>query len=203
MFSFQRSVVEDFILDGESPVERYFIHWNPIGWDREFSCEVISFGATLTSWKCPEEVTLCFSGDSVAQNASSTYYLGCIVGRVANRIADGSFSLNNEMYDLQKNNGPNCLHGGARGFDKKNWKFHEFKIRDTKASLTLSLFSPDGDEGFPGSLTIEVTYEIDCSNNSLTIYYNAVSSKPTPCNLTQHSYCTTLMKLLFIVFAHF
>src|SRR5262249_34877903 len=121
-------------------------------------------------------------------------FFGCVAGRYANRIAGGKFTLDGKEYKLATNNGPNHLHGGDKGFDKKVWQVVDDKveIRDgAKAvigrGVTFRYTSPDGEEGYPGKLTAEVTYAL-LDDNSLDIIYSATADKATPVNLTNHAY---------------
>lgn len=110
-------------------------------------------------------------------------YFGATIGRYGNRIAEGKFILDNKDYQLSINNGPNTLHGGKTGFQYQNWKFE--KPNDT--TLICTLFSPDGDNGFPGNLKTKVTYQIT-EKNALLINYEATTDKPTVVNLTNHAF---------------
>jgi aldose 1-epimerase len=110
-------------------------------------------------------------------------YFGATVGRYANRIANGRFVLDGKTYHLPVNNGANSLHGGTAGFDKVLW--HVDAVG--KASVTLSYVSPDGDQGYPGKLTVKATYSLD-EQNQLTVEYTAKTDKPTVVNLTNHAY---------------
>ncbi len=112
-------------------------------------------------------------------------YLGALIGRHANRIAGGSFELNGNTYRVSVNEGANSLHGGKNGFDKRVWNVEE--TDGAEPSLTLTLISPDGDEGFPGALSITVTYTLT-AQNALKINYRAVSDADTVVNMTNHSY---------------
>ncbi len=114
-------------------------------------------------------------------------YFGTLTGRVANRIAKGKFTLEGKSYALATNNGLNHLHGGNKGFDKVVWKVESFKQNDSDASLTLSYISPDGEEGYPGTLKVRVIYQVT-HGDELSIEYFAETSKTTPVNLTSHSY---------------
>lgn len=114
-------------------------------------------------------------------------YFGCTAGRVANRIAKGSFTLDGKTYHLAVNNAPNHLHGGIKGFDKKLWKSAGVRVANGRASLTFTLLSPDGDEGYPGNLSVRVTYTLT-DDNEIRIDYEATTDKATPVNLTNHSY---------------
>ena len=113
-------------------------------------------------------------------------YFGCIVGRYANRIAGGKFKLDGKEYTLAKNNGNNHLHGGMKGFDKVLWKCSKQSGRDSVA-VRLQYESNDGEEGYPGKLSVSVTYALN-NKNELRIHYEATTSKPTVVNLTHHGY---------------
>ena len=113
-------------------------------------------------------------------------YFGAIIGRYGNRIANGTFTLDGHTYTLPKNNGPNSLHGGDRGFDKRIWKA-EARQTAAGASVVFSRLSPDGEEGYPGNLQVRVTYTLT-DDNDLIVDYHATTDKATPVNLTQHSY---------------
>ncbi|HZZ44393.1 MAG TPA: aldose epimerase family protein [Tepidisphaeraceae bacterium] len=116
-------------------------------------------------------------------------YFGATVGRVANRIANAKFSLNGTEYTLPANNGPNTLHGGTIGFDKHLWTAapRRSEIAGSSDSLTLSLTSPDADQGFPGTVQTSITYTLD-SAGLFRIDYQAITDQPTPVNLTHHPY---------------
>ena len=113
-------------------------------------------------------------------------YFGCIVGRCANRIANGKFTLEGKTYHLAANNGPNHLHGGLEGFDKKGWDADDEAGVD-RISVILTYHSPDGEEGYPGNMDVKVVYTLT-NDNELIIDYEARSDKATPINLTHHSY---------------
>jgi len=110
-------------------------------------------------------------------------YFGCLVGRYANRIANAKFTLDGKEYALAANNYGNSLHGGTRGFDKVIWKVESF----SNSHVTLSYLSNDGEEGYPGNLSVDVTYTI-MPDNALGIDYTARTDKPTVVNLTNHCY---------------
>jgi aldose 1-epimerase len=151
---------------------------------------ILSFGGIVRSINVPDkngttaDVVLGF--DSLPPYEARHPYFGTITGRFANRIANGRFTLDGRTYTLATNNGPNHLHGGLKGFDRANWNYKT----DTGAnsvSLVLSHTSPDGDEGYPGAVSAQVTYTL-FRDNSLRIDYYATSTKATPINLTNHSY---------------
>lgn len=110
-------------------------------------------------------------------------YLGSLVGRYGNRIADGKFTLDGKEYTLAINNGPNTLHGGLTGFNAVVWDAEQLNSQ----TLKLNYLSVDGEEGFPGNLSIEVVYHLS-NENALEISYQAMTDKKTVINLTQHSF---------------
>jgi aldose 1-epimerase len=111
-------------------------------------------------------------------------YFGAVVGRYANRIANARFTLDGRTYTLEANNGPNHLHGGRDGFDRRLW---DATIAARGADVVFSRTSPDGEEGYPGTLKVEVTYTLG-EAGELSIVYRATADAPTPVNLTQHTY---------------
>jgi aldose 1-epimerase len=149
--------------------------------------KVTNYGATITEIHTPDregkfgDIVLGF--DNLDQYLDGHPYFGCTVGRYANRIALGRFDLDGKSYKLAKNNGVNCLHGGLRGFDKVVWKATPGK----GASVQFNYTSPDGEEGFPGKLDVTVVMTLT-DRNELSIEYTAVTNKPTPVNLTNHTY---------------
>ncbi len=157
--------------------------------DSGMTVEITDFGGTIVSIKTPDKngkiTDVCLGYDSLADYEAADGYLGALVGRVANRIAGASFELDGETYTLYANDGANCLHGGKKSFSYVIWNT-ETDVSD-KATLTLTYFSPDGEEGFPGNLTTKVTYTLD-NENALSIRYEATTDKATPINLTNHAY---------------
>lgn len=151
---------------------------------------ILTYGGILTSIRVPdrngalENVTLGF--DTLEKYETQSPYFGAITGRYANRIAEGKFALDGETYTLATNNGPNSLHGGNRGFDKRVWSAEEV-TNSEGVGLRLSYTSPDGEEGYPGTLETTVTYTLT-DNNELRIDYRATTDAPTVLNLTNHAY---------------
>lgn len=113
-------------------------------------------------------------------------YFGALIGRFGNRIANGKFTLDGEIYSLATNNGNNHLHGGLVGFDKVVWGGTAFET-ESSVGITLKYLSVDGDQGYPGNLDVTVVYELTNANEIL-VKYHAVTDKATPINLTQHAY---------------
>lgn len=151
---------------------------------------ITNYGGTVTSIVVPDkdgkmgDVVLGF--DSVDEYVEKSPFFGCITGRYANRIAGGKFTLDGKEYTVATNNGPNHLHGGIKGFDKRIWKATIGSDGDSP-SLTLTYTSPDGEEGYPGTLSNTVTYTWT-QENALHIDYKSTTDKPTILNLTNHSY---------------
>lgn len=154
--------------------------------------KLISRGATLKEWLVPDKngevADVVFGFDDVAGYESpANGYFGCTAGRVANRIAKGKFTLDGKDYSLATNNAPNALHGGEkRSLDKVVWQGKPFKSDDGEG-VVFTYSSPDGEEGYPGKLDIEVTYTLN-DKNELRIDYDATTDKATPVNLTNHAY---------------
>ncbi len=151
---------------------------------------VMTYGGIITVIRTPDragqldDVVLGF--DSLAGYLKDPPYFGAIVGRYANRIAHGQFTLGGTTYRLATNNGPNSLHGGVRGFDKVLWAGEPFQ-GDSGVGVTLRYTSKDGEEGFPGTLVTRVTYTLT-PRDELVVDYEATSDKATPVNLSQHTY---------------
>ncbi|WP_432183798.1 aldose epimerase family protein [Streptomyces tendae] len=148
---------------------------------------VLSYGGIVQSVEVPDrdghpaDVVLGFA-DLDGYVAHPEPYFGALVGRYANRIAGGRFPLDGRTYALAPNEGPNTLHGGSRGFDKRVWD-----VSAVEEGVRLSRVSPHGEEGFPGRLEMSVTYTLDGSG-ALRIVYEAVTDAPTVLNPTNHSY---------------
>lgn len=119
--------------------------------------------------------------DTIEEYQKYDAYLGALVGRVANRIGKGTFTLNNEIYHLAINNGPNSLHGGIKGF---SYRIFDYEIKENE--LVFHYVSPDGEENYPGTLDFYAIYQLD--NDRLVIRYQATTSKDTLINITNHSY---------------
>lgn len=174
-------------LDNGQPVTLYTLE------GERLRAQVMDLGATLVSLRAPDrdgragDVVLGFdSVDGYVQPAQP--YLGAVVGRCANRIAQGRFTLDGQAFQLARNNLGQHLHGGLRGFDKLPW---QAAVRpgtggNGGAALVLTLVSPDGDEGYPGRLEAQVRYTLD--GDALRLDYSAQCDRPTVVNLTNHAY---------------
>ncbi len=152
--------------------------------------KVLDYGGIIVSLRVPDrngrldDVVLGF--DSLGDYERGSPYFGAIIGRYGNRIARGRFTLDGRTYTLATNNGPNHLHGGVRGFDKVIWSVTPFQRSDS-VGLVMNYTSPDGEEGYPGTLRATVTYTLT-DKNEFIFDYQATTDRPTPVNLTQHSY---------------
>ncbi len=147
----------------------------------ELTVRITNYGARVLS--CIYQETDCLYGPkSVDELAADTCYCGSICGRVANRIAGGSFELDGKTYELAVNNGPNHLHGGMKGFSDIPWTVEE--VTDTR--LVMSLVSPDGDENYPGTVTVRAIYTVE--GRRLTLEMEGSTDAPTLLNLTNHAY---------------
>ena len=158
--------------------------------------KLINYGAIITAVETPDKTgkitNIMLYRDSLADyremkdGKPTTPYFGATVGRYANRIAKGRFTLDGKEYKLAVNNDPNALHGGIKGFDKVVWKAEPFKTADT-AGVVFTYTSPDMEEGYPGTLKAKVTYALT-DENELKMDYEATTDKDTVVNLTNHAY---------------
>lgn len=148
---------------------------------------VSDYGALLVKVLVPDRegkpVDVVLGYDDVQGYENGTLYFGATVGRVANRIGGGGFELNGKSYSLTQNDNQNTLHGGTDYYDKRMWKVEEAD----ETHVSLMLYSPEGDQGFPGAVDIHVTYTLT-DENEVKIHYHAVPAKDTLLNLTNHSY---------------
>ncbi len=155
----------------------------------------MTYGAIITSIETPDKAgnlgDIVLGFDSLGGYTNPAYiahlpYFGAVVGRYANRIAKGKFSIDGTEYQLPTNDGPNSLHGGTKGFDQRVWDGSSFQ-NDTAVGVVFKYTSPDGEEGYPGTLNAQVTYTLT-NSNELVVDYLATTDKPTIVNLAQHSY---------------
>jgi len=158
--------------------------------DRGMSATLISYGAAIQSVIVPDRqgrpADVAIGHRTLEEYVAKPQYYGATVGRFANRIAKGRFTLDDRQYQTPINNGANALHGGSKGFDKVNWQVRSVKSGPT-ASVTMRYVSRDGDQGYPGTMTVDATYSLD-EQNQLTIEYRATTDKPTVANITNHAY---------------
>ncbi|HKO16597.1 MAG TPA: aldose epimerase family protein [Gemmatimonadaceae bacterium] len=151
---------------------------------------VLSYGGIIQSLRVPgrdgEPADVVLGFDDLAGYLGSSAYIGAIVGRYANRIARGRFTLDGREYQITLNDGPNALHGGVRGFDRVVWRAAPVQQAEG-AAVMLEYESPDGDQGFPGTLSAQVTYTLT-DRDELVVDYRASTTAATPVNLSQHSY---------------
>ncbi|KAG8583623.1 hypothetical protein GDO81_008489 [Engystomops pustulosus] len=166
-------------LPGGEMVERFLLESNFV------KAEIISFGCIINRLETKDKhgnfTDIVLGFDSLEGYLNKHPYFGAVVGRVANRIANGKFSIDGKDYQLPINNGPNSIHGGLKGFDKVLWK-----PKEIENGVEFSYTSADGEEGYPGELKVQVTYTL--VGSELTINYKARTTKTTPINLTNHSY---------------
>lgn len=170
-------------LFGKMPCGKEVYCWTITNGD--MSADVIDYGATLRSLIVPDKngkpTDVVLGYDTLEEYINNDGYIGATVGRFANRIRVGKFTLNGEEYTVACNDGPNHLHGGIEGYDKRVWD-----IKDEDGELACYLVSPDGDEGYPGTLEMKVTYAL--KDGGLSIHYEAASDKDTIFNPTNHAY---------------
>ncbi|TDD86701.1 galactose mutarotase [Actinomadura darangshiensis] len=177
-------------LPDGTKIERY-----TLGSGHGMKARILTYGGTVQSLDVPDRrgrsgnIALGFGTlDGYLSDAFTTEnpYFGALIGRYGNRIGGARFALDGKTYKLPANDGDNSLHGGAKGFDKRVWKAHPVKDKDG-VSLSLTYVSPDGEEGYPGTLRTTVTYTVT-RGNDLRIRYQATTDKPTVVNLTNHTY---------------
>lgn len=171
-------------IDGQT-VERFTLRGAP-----GVEAQVITYGGALVSLRTPDrqgrpgDVVVGF--DTLAPYLNNPAYIGSLIGRVANRIANGVFSLGGTTYRLARNHGAHHLHGGITGFDKVIWQARS--VADAaEPTLELAYFSRDGEEGYPGNLSVTVTYTLT-AEGALRIDYHATTDRTTVVNLTNHAY---------------
>jgi len=180
-------IVREF---GETP-DGQIVHSFSIYQDDGTFCTLLSYGAALQRLLMPDragrvqDIVLGFD-DLDGYLGPRNPFFGALVGRHANRIGGASFELDGKTYDLARNNGANHIHGGIKGFDKVVWHGEPISTPEGPA-VNFYYLSPDGEEGYPGNLDVQVTY-ILTADHRLIIRYTAVSDQKTVINLTNHSY---------------
>jgi galactose mutarotase-like enzyme len=156
------------------------------------STEILNYGGIMISLRVPDrngrfdDIVLGYSSPADYVRTGNKPYFGALIGRFANRIANGRFTLDGNVFQLSVNEGRNTLHGGKRGFDKRIWQAEE-RRRNGAVGLALQYVSKDGEEGFPGTLAAKVVYTLT-DDNELRIDYTAVTDRNTVVNLSQHNY---------------
>ena len=154
------------------------------------SVDVLDFGAHLVSVRVPDKnghiADVCLGYDTLKEYDQDRFFMGGVLGRFANRVAGASFSLNGKEYTLFKNDGPNSLHGGREGFDKKWWQGQTLEAEGEDAVI-LTYVSHDGEEGYPGKMRVQVTFAWD-DRCRLTFRYMAQADQDTIVNLTNHAF---------------
>jgi aldose 1-epimerase len=152
--------------------------------------KIITLGGIITAIHVPDRsgklADVVLGCNNVADYETKSAYFGALIGRWGNRIANAGFTLNGKTYKLAANDGPNSLHGGLKGFDKQIWAAKEID-GGTGIGLELTYLSPDGEEGYPGNLSVTVTYTLT-DDNAINISYSAATDQTTVVNLTNHSY---------------
>lgn len=151
---------------------------------------ILTYGGIIQSIVVPDkngqQADIALGFDRLDDYMKSGHYFGAIVGRYANRIANGQFTLNGKQYQIPTNSGPNAMHGGTKGFNQEVWAATPIMGSDW-VGVELGYFSPDGQMGFPGDLAVTIRYTLN-NDNALTIHYSAMSDKDTVLNLTNHTY---------------
>ena len=154
------------------------------------SVRVLAYGALLQQLTVPgreSAADVVLGYDTIDGYLSAPNYFGVSVGRYANRIGGGRFTLDGTTYQLAQNDGSNALHGGVQGFDKRLWEISDVRSSPASASVTLTYRSPDGEEGYPGALAVSATYTLN-EANEFEVEYRATTDKATIVNLTNHAY---------------
>jgi aldose 1-epimerase len=153
--------------------------------------KVMTYGAIINEIRVPDQTgiltNVVLGADSLDAYVHGYRTPAAVIGRVANRIAGGRFTLDGVEYQLATNAGPNHIHGGRQGFGQKVWQAQALPAGEHQAAVRLAYFSKDGEEGYPGNLTASVTYTLT-DDNELRLDYEATTDKPTPVNLCSHAY---------------
>jgi aldose 1-epimerase len=171
------------LLDDGTPIDRYTLT------NGNLRVQILTYGGILQTIEVPDrrgrKANVALGFDNLEDYVCCSPYFGNITGRYANRIAEGQFTLDGVTYQLPINNPPNSLHGGDIGFDKRVWEAEPFETRNT-VGLRLTYVSPDGEQGYPGTVTAEVVYTM--TRTDIRMDYRATTDAPTIINLTNHTY---------------
>lgn len=173
------------ILKDGSPVTQFTLR-NANG----MTVKVITYGAIIRAIQVPDrngKTINVIQGADTLETYLGRFPAAAVIGRHANRVANARFSIDGVNYELTQNMGEHHIHGGRKGFAKVNWHGKALQIGEDSSSLKLSYLSPDGDEGYPGELTVSITYTLN-DKNELRLNYEAITDKPTIVNLTNHAY---------------
>lgn len=153
--------------------------------------KVMDYGLIITELHVPDRAgkpgNVVLGFETLERYLKGHPAFGCVVGRFANRIAGARFTIDGQEYQLAKNNGPNHIHGGPGGFDKRVWRAWPLPVTADTAAVEFTYLSPDGEEGYPGNLLVTVRYTLT-ADNELRLTYRATTDKATVVNLTNHSY---------------
>ncbi len=173
-------------LPGGSPVERFSLRNR-----RGMEVDILTYGGIVTRMTAPDTegryADVVLGHRKLAEYLVNSQYFGCLIGRTANRIRNGRFLANGVEHTLGVNNGVHSLHGGIRGFDKVLWSVAEADVTSAGPTLRLEYVSRDGEEGYPGTLSVSAAYTLD-DENGLRLDFTATTDRLTVVNLTQHSY---------------
>jgi aldose 1-epimerase len=173
-------------LPGGSPVERFSLRNR-----RGMEVDIVTYGGIVTRMTAPDTegryADVVLGHRTLAEYLANSQYFGCLIGRTANRIGHGRFTLDGAHYSLGINAGAHSLHGGIRGFDKVLWRVTDLRVATEGPTLELNYVSRDGEEGYPGTLDVSALYRLE-ENDSLWLECTATTDAPTVVNLTQHSY---------------
>lgn len=173
------------VLKDGSPVTQFTLR-NANG----MTVKVITYGAIICEIQVPDRngnMTNIIQGADTLETYLGRFPAAAVIGRHANRVANARFSLDGVNYELTQNMGEHHIHGGRKGFAKVNWHGEILPTDENSSSVKLSYLSPDGDEGYPGELTVSITYTLN-DKNELRLNYEAITDKPTIVNLTNHAY---------------
>ncbi len=184
--SFNRLEVRKFGIMPDGQTIHQYVLRNKNG----LELRLMEYGATMTAINLPKKGgghLNVIAGEDTLEPYLKGFPAGSVIGRFANRIANAKFSIGNKEYEVTRNAGPHHIHGGRKGFAKVVWSADPLPITEEGAGVRLTYNAKDGEEGFPGNLTVHVTYSLN-DENEVKIFYEASTDKSTPINLTNHAY---------------